>query len=194
MPLRTYLSLVGASAVACSVTSRAQADDAGGAPARTWEFGVRGQLGAGEYSRVNLCLLDRSDQCPNDNRTFTMAGVEAYASFGRRTSGVRWRTSLGGVLGVGEQPSDGTLWGGRLLTGFEVLAAPSSDATLLFDLSTGVSFYAARNPDESWPALAGSVGLGGRVDRVEILAQINWDTLLFNLTWGAFVSLGYSLR
>jgi hypothetical protein len=188
------LRLVGASAVACSVAERAQADDAGGSAARTWDFGVRGQLGAGEYSRIKLCLLDRSDECPSDNRVFTMAGVEAYASFGRRTSGVRWRTSLGGVYGVGEQPTDGTLWGGRLLTGFEVLTAPSSDATLLFDLSSGLSFYAVRNPDESWPALAGSVGLGGRVDGVELLALLDWDTVLFNLTWGAFVSLGYSFR
>jgi hypothetical protein len=200
--MRFLIALLLAPALACTVVMTARADDGDDQaprpaptwpPEQTWTFGVRGEAGGGVLTRVRFCFLS-DGPCPNDSRDHAIVGVEAYASFGRPNSHVRWQTSLDAIGGPGSSTNFGTIVAGRLLTGFVVLSAPSSSATFLFEERHGVSYYSVEYPNASVPMLATTIGIGGRVNDIELLGQFSYDTLLLEWTASAMFSLGYAFR
>jgi hypothetical protein len=65
---------------------------------------------------------------------------------------------------------------------------------VLFELSTGVSFYSVQNRDMTAPMIAGAIGVGGRVYGVELLGRFSYDSVVFYSTLSGTVLLGYAFR
>jgi len=158
---------------------------------RTWDFGVRATSGVGWLTRIPLCLF--STDCTDDTRRYALFGALAYLALGRLGSHVRWKTSLEWLYGPATSDNFGSMSAGRLLTGGQYLSDPRHGGGLLVELAGGLSYYGLpASSDASAPMLAASFAAGVRVERVELLGRVSFDTFLFEYMATATISLGYA--